>query len=78
VGESSRDFLVGDPVAVMELLPVGQMGLFPGGLPFRRVSMKDISPGRIFGVVRELLPIDPSVPEGGQSFTESLLGPQPE
>jgi hypothetical protein len=29
-GRTSRDFLVDDPVAVMELLPVGQMGLLPG------------------------------------------------
>lgn len=37
-----------DPVAVVELLPVGQSDRFPEDLPFRRVSVIGISSGGIF------------------------------
>lgn len=41
-----------DPVAVVELLPVGQSDRFPEDLPFRRVSVIGIGSGGIFRLSR--------------------------
>lgn len=41
-------FPEGDPVAVLELLPARQSDRFPEDLPFRRVSVIDISSSGIF------------------------------
>jgi hypothetical protein len=43
------------------------------GPPFQEGFHEEYRSDRIFGVVRESLPVDPSVPDGGQSSKESLL-----